>query len=94
MAKDAAAKEYKYFTQPDGRVFLHPSSLNFTENEWLSPWLVYHDKQVSFLSLSLSLSLSGARSLYLTQSRSFTTRSLTVPLLTPCTQGDEQSLHP
>jgi ATP-dependent RNA helicase DHX57 len=48
MAKDSAAKEYKYFTQPDGRVFLHPSSLNFTENEWLSPWLVYHDKQVSF----------------------------------------------
>jgi ATP-dependent RNA helicase DHX57 len=47
MAKNAAAREYKYFTRPDGRVFMHPSSLNFTENEWLSPWLVYHDKQAT-----------------------------------------------
>ncbi len=47
MAKHAEAKEFKYFTHPDGRVFMHPSSLNFSENEWLSPWLVYHDKQAT-----------------------------------------------
>ena len=47
MAKNALAKEFKFFTDPDGRVFLHPSSVNFTENDWIAPWLVYHNKQAT-----------------------------------------------
>lgn len=31
-------------TKTDGRVFLHPSSVNSDERQFLSQWLVYHDK--------------------------------------------------
>eukprot|EP00960_Hanusia_phi_P030879 748909-Hanusia_phi.AAC.5 len=64
IARAATAKELKLYTEKDGRVFLHPSSINFSEGDFLSPWLVYHDKQVdasspSFASLSSSSSSSS-----------------------------------
>lgn len=48
------AKEFQFFTRSrrregvatmkDERVFIHPTSINFTTNDWSCPWLVYHEK--------------------------------------------------
>jgi ATP-dependent RNA helicase DHX57 len=42
IAKANDAKSLRYFTQREGRVFLHPRTVNFTEGHYESPWLVYH----------------------------------------------------
>lgn len=44
MVKTAAAHELRFFTKEDGRVFLHPSSVNFPVGIFESPWLVYTEK--------------------------------------------------
>ncbi|GAQ91802.1 ATP-dependent RNA helicase A [Klebsormidium nitens] len=44
MAKDAHAREVRFYTQHDGRVFLHPASTNFAVGRFESPWLVYSEK--------------------------------------------------
>lgn len=44
MAKDAHAREVRFYTQYDGRVFLHPASTNFAVGRFESPWLVYSKK--------------------------------------------------
>ena len=46
LAVAATARELRMTTREDGRVFLHPGSINFTQGEFPSPWLVYHEKQV------------------------------------------------
>ncbi|KAH9331102.1 hypothetical protein KI387_003210, partial [Taxus chinensis] len=40
----AAANELRFFTKLDGRVFLHPSSVNFPVGIFESPWLVFTEK--------------------------------------------------
>lgn len=35
----------KFYTELDGRVFLHPSSINFKTRSYASPWLVYLEKR-------------------------------------------------
>jgi len=47
IAQAPTAKELKMYTQNDGRVFLHPSSINFVDGDFVSPWLVYHEKQAT-----------------------------------------------
>ncbi|CAM9135591.1 unnamed protein product [Choristocarpus tenellus] len=53
VAARHTAKEFQFFTRPvdggggpgkDDRVFIHPSSTNFTTNDWSCPWLVYHER--------------------------------------------------
>jgi ATP-dependent RNA helicase DHX57 len=41
FAKDAEARELKFFTHTRGRVFLHPSSVNFSCGAFDSPWLIF-----------------------------------------------------
>eukprot|EP00743_Colponemidia_sp_Colp-15_P011885 GILK01013374.1.p1 GENE.GILK01013374.1~~GILK01013374.1.p1 ORF type:complete len:1410 (+),score=317.13 GILK01013374.1:560-4231(+) len=36
--------EIKIYTEDDGRVFMHPSSVNFVHGEFDSPWLVFSEK--------------------------------------------------
>jgi ATP-dependent RNA helicase DHX57 len=38
------AKDIKYFTEDDGRVFMHPTAVNFTTQTYASPWLAYLSK--------------------------------------------------
>ena len=47
IAQAATAKDLRMFTQGDGRVFLHPSSVNFRQGDFASPWLVYHTKRAT-----------------------------------------------
>ena len=42
----ATARALKMTTREDGRVFLHPGSLNFTQTCFPSPWLLYFEKKV------------------------------------------------
>jgi len=44
MQVAAKAKEHKFFTRDDGRVFLHPASINFHCDEFSSAFLLYSDK--------------------------------------------------
>lgn len=44
VVKVAAAKELRYHTRHDGRVFIHPSSMVFSVGHYESPWLVYSEK--------------------------------------------------
>lgn len=44
MVKVAAAHELRFFTKEDGRVFLHPASVNFPVGIFESPWLVFTEK--------------------------------------------------
>jgi ATP-dependent RNA helicase DHX57 len=45
LAKAAEAHELKFFDELVGqRVFIHPSSINFNQNKFNSPWLVYTEK--------------------------------------------------
>ncbi|KAG8228278.1 hypothetical protein J437_LFUL006246 [Ladona fulva] len=37
-------EELKFKTKEDGYVFIHPSSVNYTTNDYPSPYLVYHEK--------------------------------------------------
>ncbi len=38
------ARDIQYFTEDDGRVFMHPTAVNFHTREYQSPWLVYLTK--------------------------------------------------
>jgi ATP-dependent RNA helicase DHX57 len=44
--KDVVARELKFFMRTEGtkeeRVFVHPSSFNFSNGSFQCPWLVYH----------------------------------------------------
>ena len=42
---------FVYVYRSDGRVALHPSSVNSDEKHFISQWLVYHDKVVRILSI-------------------------------------------
>ena len=44
VANDFTAKEIKFFPKEPGRVFLHPSSINFRESKFESTFAVYHEK--------------------------------------------------
>lgn len=44
VAKEVSAKEVRFFTKLDGRVFLHPSSVNFHVGVFESSWLVFTEK--------------------------------------------------
>eukprot|EP00850_Spirogloea_muscicola_P006660 SM000032S12044 [mRNA] locus=s32:111779:119402:- [translate_table: standard] len=44
VVKDAAAHELRMYSKNDGRVFLHPSSVNFGVGHFESPWIVYSEK--------------------------------------------------
>eukprot|EP00898_Chlorokybus_atmophyticus_P002355 jgi/Chlat1/311/Chrsp1S03185 len=44
VAKEAKAKEVKFYTRDDGRVFIHPSSVIFNIGTFESAWLVYSEK--------------------------------------------------
>jgi hypothetical protein len=44
MAKDATAREVRFYTKHDGRAFLHPASTDFSVGCFESPWLVYSEK--------------------------------------------------
>ncbi|KAI9280775.1 P-loop containing nucleoside triphosphate hydrolase protein [Sporodiniella umbellata] len=47
VEREKEAKEIKYFTKDDGRVFLHPSSLLFTNNSYQSAFLTYFSKMTT-----------------------------------------------
>ena len=57
IAQAATARDLKMFTRGDGRVFLHPSSINFRQGDFTSPWLVYHTKRVGVQASMLVLFL-------------------------------------
>ena len=40
------ASLFVYLCRSDGRVALHPSSVNSDEKQFISQWLVYHDKVI------------------------------------------------
>jgi len=42
---------FVYPCRSDGRVALHPSSVNSDEKKFISQWLVYHDKVIRIISL-------------------------------------------
>lgn len=42
---------FVYLYSSDGRVALHPSSVNSDEKQFISQWLVYHDKVIIILSI-------------------------------------------
>ncbi|BFI42914.1 ATP-dependent RNA helicase DHX57 [Marchantia polymorpha subsp. ruderalis] len=44
VERTAAARELRFFTKADGRVFLHPASVNFHVGAFESPWLVFSEK--------------------------------------------------
>lgn len=44
VAKVASANELRFFTESDGRVFLHPSSVNFSMGSFESSFLVFTEK--------------------------------------------------
>ncbi|CAI5986588.1 unnamed protein product [Closterium sp. NIES-64] len=44
VEKDAAARAVRFYTREDGRVFLHPGSVNFSQGTFESPWLVFSEK--------------------------------------------------
>lgn len=44
VTAQAEAREHAFFTEADDRVFIHPSSANFTSDDWSSPWLVFHER--------------------------------------------------
>jgi ATP-dependent RNA helicase DHX57 len=44
VQKTAAAHELRFFTKEDGRVFLHPASVNFPVGHFESPYLVFTEK--------------------------------------------------
>ncbi|TPX65487.1 hypothetical protein SpCBS45565_g05139 [Spizellomyces sp. 'palustris'] len=44
VAIAAKAREVKFYTSEDGRVFIHPASVNFTLNRFDDPLIVYHQK--------------------------------------------------
>ena len=43
MAKEAAAHAVRFYAREAGRVFLHPSSVNFGVGRFESGWLVYSE---------------------------------------------------
>ena len=44
FAKDPSAKEVRFFCRNVGRVFLHPTSVNFSAGRFESPWLLWTDR--------------------------------------------------
>ncbi|GJP32741.1 hypothetical protein CLOM_g17337 [Closterium sp. NIES-68] len=44
VERDAAARAVRFYTRADGRVFLHPGSVNFSQGTFESPWLVFSEK--------------------------------------------------
>ena len=44
VEKMASGKEMKYYSRDVGRVFLHPTSVNFNVGKYESTWLVYGDR--------------------------------------------------
>lgn len=46
IERDRLSKEVKFY-EKDGRVFLHPGSLLFTENRYATPYVTYWGKQVT-----------------------------------------------
>eukprot|EP00271_Cylindrocystis_brebissonii_P016940 TRINITY_DN4199_c0_g3_i1.p1 TRINITY_DN4199_c0_g3~~TRINITY_DN4199_c0_g3_i1.p1 ORF type:complete len:416 (-),score=36.57 TRINITY_DN4199_c0_g3_i1:441-1598(-) len=44
VAQDAAAHEIRFYTREDGRVFIHPGSVNFSARRFDSVWLAYGEK--------------------------------------------------
>ncbi|GJN87301.1 hypothetical protein Rhopal_000249-T1 [Rhodotorula paludigena] len=46
IERERESREVKYF-EPEGRVFLHPTSLLFEETKFVSPFVTYANKQVT-----------------------------------------------
>ncbi|GAA5821485.1 hypothetical protein JCM11251_004646 [Rhodosporidiobolus azoricus] len=46
IERERESREVKYF-EPEGRVFLHPTSLMFEETRFASPYVTYFNKQVT-----------------------------------------------
>ena len=44
FARDPNAKEIRYFCRTVGRVFLHPTSVNFSAGKFESPWLLWTER--------------------------------------------------
>jgi ATP-dependent RNA helicase DHX57 len=44
VEKQGDAKGVRYFVQSGERVFVHPSSVNFSVGKYESPWLVYSER--------------------------------------------------
>jgi len=44
VVRAPTAEEIKFKTKPDGFVSIHPSSVNFNQRSFHSPYLVYHEK--------------------------------------------------
>ena len=47
------ASSFIYRFRSDGRVALHPSSVNSDEKHFISQWLVYHEKVIRILSIHI-----------------------------------------
>ncbi|CAO3662941.1 unnamed protein product [Rhizopus stolonifer] len=47
VEREKEAREIKYYTKDDGRVFLHPSSLLFSNNSYQSSFLTYFSKMTT-----------------------------------------------
>ncbi|KAI8987072.1 P-loop containing nucleoside triphosphate hydrolase protein [Pilobolus umbonatus] len=47
VEREKAAKEIKYYTKNDGRVFLHPSSMLFDNNSYHTLFLTYFSKMIT-----------------------------------------------
>ncbi|KNZ80627.1 Putative DEAH-box ATP-dependent helicase [Termitomyces sp. J132] len=55
IQRENTAKEYKIYDLQEGRVFLHPASVLFSEATWASPFLVYFHKYMSNMSSKVFL---------------------------------------
>jgi ATP-dependent RNA helicase DHX57 len=47
IQRENLAKEFKFFDLKDGRVFLHPTSVLFSETTWKSSFVTYFNKQAT-----------------------------------------------
>ena len=61
VPRDADPKAIRFLSRSQGRVFLHPSSVNFSAGGFESPWLVYSEASVSAIGGRAGGNKGGAK---------------------------------